>query len=50
MSIEWLKELNDTLGNPDYDAPIAKKMKIKGEDIKSLKDKIIHQMRSELNL
>ncbi|MGX5864289.1 hypothetical protein ACWKSU_17715 [Enterobacter cloacae] len=50
MSIEWLNELNHMLGNPDYDAPVAKKMKIKGEEIKSLKDKIILQMRSELNL
>ncbi|HIE9325638.1 TPA: hypothetical protein ACXP4S_002275 [Klebsiella variicola subsp. variicola] len=50
MTSEWLGELNQVLIAPDLDAPIAKKMKAKAEQIKELKDKIINQMRSELDL
>lgn len=50
MSSEWLGELQHALMNPDFDSPIAKKMKVKGQQVKKLKDEIIKQMRSELNL
>ena len=50
LSSEWLKELNEALVTPDFEAPIAKKMKTKGEEINELKDKIIKQMRIELSI
>lgn len=50
LSSEWLKELNEALVSPDFEAPIAKKMKTKGEEINELKDKIIKQMRIELSI
>lgn len=50
MSSEWLNELNQSLAMPDFDAPIARKMKEKGIKAKELKDEIISQMRAELKL
>lgn len=50
MSSEWLGEMQQALTMPDFEAPVAKKMKAKGQQVKSLKNEIISQMRSELNL
>jgi hypothetical protein len=50
MSSEWLGEMQQALTMPDFEAPVAKKMKAKGQQAKSLKNEIISQMRSELNL
>ena len=50
MSSEWLDEMQQALTMPDFEAPVAKKMKAKGQQAKSLKNEIISQMRSELNL
>lgn len=50
MTSEWLGELNQVLIAPDLNAPIAKRMNAKAEQIQQLKDKIINQMRSELDL
>ncbi len=50
MSSEWLGEIQQALSSQDFDTPIAKKMKDKGQKIKNLKDEIINQMRLELNL
>lgn len=50
MSSEWLGEMQKAFSVPDFEAPIAKKMKEKGEKAKRLKNEIIKQMRSELNL
>ena len=50
MSSEWLGEMQNALTVPNFEAPIAKKMKAKGQQVRSLKDEIINQMRSELNL
>tara|TARA_R110001599_G_scaffold353172_1_gene590513 strand:- start:107 stop:724 length:618 start_codon:yes stop_codon:yes gene_type:complete len=50
MSSEWLSEMQQTLVTPDLEAPIAIKMKVKGQKINELKDEIINQMRLELNL
>ncbi len=49
MSSEWLAELNQSLVMPDFEAPIALKMKEKGLRARDLKDEIIEQMRAELN-
>lgn len=49
MSSEWLAELNQSLVMPDFEAPIALKMKGKGLRARDLKDEIIDQMRTELN-
>jgi DNA-directed RNA polymerase alpha subunit len=49
MSTEWLSELNQSLVMPDFEAPIALKMKEKGLRARELKDEIIDQMRAELN-
>jgi hypothetical protein len=49
MSSEWLDEMQQALTMPDFEAPVAKKMKAKGQQAKSLKNEIISQMRSELN-
>lgn len=49
MSSEWLSELNQSLVMPDFEAPIALKMKEKGLRARELKDEIIDQMRAELN-
>ena len=49
MSSEWLSELNQSLAMPDFEAPIALKMKEKGLRARKLKDEIIDQMRAELN-
>ncbi|APR66590.1 hypothetical protein CN03_06355 [Thalassolituus oleivorans] len=49
MSSEWLAELNQSLVMPDFEAPIALKMKEKGLRARDLKDEIIDQMRAELN-
>lgn len=48
MSSEWLNEMNQSLTMPNFEAPIAKKMKEKGIKAKELKEQIIKQMRSEL--
>lgn len=50
MSSEWLNEMQQALTMPDFDAPIAKKMKEKGFRAKELKEQIIKQMRVELKL
>lgn len=50
MSSEWLGEMQQALASQEFETPIAKKMKDKGQKIKNLKDEIINQMRSELNL
>ncbi|HEJ7890033.1 hypothetical protein ACJ8QF_03760 [Serratia sp. CY81684] len=50
MSSVWIGEMQHALTTPDFEAPIAKKMKEKGQKAKSLKDEIINQMRSELKL
>lgn len=48
MSSEWLEELNKTFVSPDMDTPKAKEMKVLGEEIGHLKDRIISQMRKEI--
>lgn len=50
MTAEWLNEINQSLAIPDFDAPIARKMREKGIKAKELKEQIIKQMRSELKL
>ncbi|MBL6957196.1 MAG: hypothetical protein ISR54_10350 [Chlorobium phaeobacteroides] len=50
MSSKWLNEMQQALAVPDFDAPIAKKMKEKGMKAKELKEQIIKQMRVELKL
>ena len=50
MSSEWLNEMQPTFTMPDFEAPIAKKMKEKGFSVKELKEQIIKQMRVELKL
>jgi hypothetical protein len=50
MSSEWLNEMQQALAMPDFEAPIAKKMKEKGFRAKELKEQIIKQMRVELKL
>lgn len=50
MSSEWLNEMQQALAMPDFDAPIAKKMKEKGIRANELKEQIIKQMRVELKL
>ncbi|MGP9833898.1 hypothetical protein [Marinobacter sp. NSM] len=50
MSSELLGEMQQALASQEFETPIAKKMKDKGQKIKNLKDEIINQMRSELNL
>ncbi|MTT53108.1 hypothetical protein F1529_11500 [Alcanivorax sp. VBW004] len=50
MSSKWLCEMPVALETPDFEAPIAKEMKVLGERVKSLKDEIINQMRAELKI
>jgi len=50
LSSEWLQEMQGALMQPDFDAPIAKKLTKKGQKSKALKEKIIIQMRKELKL
>ncbi len=50
LSSEWLGEMQQALTVPDFEAPIAKKMKEKGQRAKDLKEEIINQMRIELKL
>jgi len=50
MSSAWLNEMHQALAVPDFDAPIAKKMKEKGLRAKKIKEQIIKQMRVELKL
>lgn len=50
MSSAWLHEMQQGLYVPDFEAPIAKEMKIKGQQVLSLKNEIINQMRTELNI
>jgi hypothetical protein len=50
MSADWLNEAQRALVTPDMDAPIATQMKEKGDRINELKEKIIKQMRLELEL
>ena len=42
--------MQQALTVPDFEAPIAKKMKEKGQKAKELKEEIINQMRIELKL
>ena len=48
LSSEWLSEMQQALTMSDFEAPIAKKMKEKGQRAKALKEEIINQMRIEL--
>ena len=50
LSSEWLSEMQQAFTMPDFEAPIAKKMKEKGQKAKDLKEEIINQMRIELKL
>ena len=50
LSSEWLSEMQQAFTMPDFEAPIAKKMKEKGQRAKALKEEIINQMRRELKL
>ena len=50
LSSEWLSEMQQAFTMPDFEAPIAKKMKEKGQRAKALKEEIINQMRIELKL
>ena len=50
LSSEWLGEMQQALIMPDFEAPIAKKMKEKGQRANDLKEEIIKQMRFELKL
>jgi hypothetical protein len=49
LSSEWLAEMQNSFEMPDFEAPIALKMKAMGERANKLKDEIISQMRTELN-
>jgi hypothetical protein len=44
----WLEEANKKLVAPNFDTPVAKEMKLRGEEIKKLKTIIINRMRLEL--
>lgn len=48
LSSEWLQEIQATMLQPDFEAPIAMQMKKLGERAKELKDLIIKQMRDEI--
>ncbi len=50
LSSEWLSEMQQALTTPDFETPIAKKMKEKGQRAEALKEEIINQMRIELKL
>jgi hypothetical protein len=50
LSSEWLGEMQQAFTMPDFEAPIAKKMKEKGQRARDLKEEIISQMRIELKL
>ncbi|EOB3584800.1 hypothetical protein ACHELK_004447 [Vibrio vulnificus] len=50
LSPLWIEEFKQGFTTDDFDSPIASQMKAKGEEIKDLKQKIIHQMRAELEL
>lgn len=50
LTSEWLGELNQSMVMPDFEAPIAVRMKNMGAQAESLKDSIIQQMRIELGL
>jgi hypothetical protein len=47
-STKWLGELKTTMLNPNVDAPIAKEMQAIGEEIRTLKQQIVRQMRQEI--
>lgn len=49
LSSDWLAEMQNSFVMPDFEAPVALKMKAMGERSNKLKDEIICQMRSELN-
>lgn len=50
MSSAWLHEMQQGLYVPDFETPIANEMKVKGQQVVSLKNEIIKQMRTELNI
>ena len=50
LSSQWLDEMKQAFTMPDFDAPIAKEMTLKGLQAKELKEEIIKQMRVEINL
>lgn len=50
LTSEWLGELNQSMTMPDFEAPIAIRMKELGAQAESLKESIIQQMRTELGL
>jgi hypothetical protein len=50
LTSEWLGELNQSMTMPDFEAPIAIRMKELGARAELLKESIINQMRVELGL
>jgi len=50
ISSGWLSELKQSLGQPDFEAPIARKLTEMGKKAGLLKERIIKQMRVELHL
>lgn len=48
MSSEWLSEMQGSLTMPDFNSPVAEKLKQKGLRAQILKEEIIAQMRKEL--
>ncbi len=50
MSSKWLGEMQVALQAQDFEAPVAKEMKVLGERAKNLKNEIINQMRAELKV
>ena len=50
LSSAWLQEIQSTMLQPDFEAPIAQQMKKLGQRAKELKNLIIKQMRDEIRL
>ena len=50
QSSDWLEEMKSFLSMPDFESPIAREMKRKGERVRELKEQIIMQMRNELGI
>lgn len=50
LSSAWLHEIQSTMLQPDFEAPIAQQMKKLGQRAKELKNLIIKQMRDEIRL
>ena len=45
---EWLGEMQQSMGTPDVEMPVAKEMTNYGEQVKAMKNEIIRKMRKEL--